>query len=93
MWDADDAAVGAPAEEAAPAAEAKPEQRLWLHGNLVENPGVLGLGHCARLEAHGDNLRWLLDAHHPCSALTAAPKVGTRTRSVMPVACSIAAVL
>ncbi len=49
---------------------AKVEQRLWLHGNLRDNPGVLGLGHCARLEAHGDNLRWMLDAHHPSSALT-----------------------
>ncbi len=47
------------------------QQRLWLHGNLRDNPGVLGLGHCARLEAHGDNLRWMLDAHHPSSALTA----------------------
>lgn len=54
-----------------PCAEAaKVEQRLWLHGNLRDNPGVLGLGHCARLEAHGDNLRWMLDAHHPSSALT-----------------------
>ena len=28
-----------------------------------------------RLEAHGDNLRWLLDAHHPSSALTSAAQV------------------
>lgn len=60
---------------AAPA-EAARERRLWLHGNLRDNPGVLGLGHCARLEAHGDYLRWLLDAHHPAAALTAAPQVG-----------------
>lgn len=56
-------------------AEAQRERRLWLHGNLRDNPGVLGLGHCARLEAHGDNLRWLLDAHHPSSALTSAAQV------------------
>ena len=49
---------------------ARVEQRLWLHGNLRDNPGVLGLGRCARLEAHGDKLRWMLDAHHPSSALT-----------------------
>jgi fatty acid synthase len=52
--------------------EAKPQQRLWLHGNLRDNPGVLGLGHCVKLEAHGDNVRWMLDAHHPSSALTTA---------------------
>ncbi|EIE23140.1 hypothetical protein COCSUDRAFT_47508 [Coccomyxa subellipsoidea C-169] len=60
----------APAEGEEAAEPAKVEQRLWLHGNLRDNPGVLGLGHCARLEAHGDNLRWMLDAHHPSSALT-----------------------
>ena len=52
-----------------------PSKAAWLHGNLRDNPGVLGLGHCARLEAHGDNLRWLLDAPHPSSALTSAAQV------------------
>lgn len=33
---------------------------------------MLGLGHCVRLEAHGDYVRWLLDAHHPSSALIKA---------------------
>lgn len=40
---------------------------------------MLGLGHCARLEAHGDKLRWLLDAHHPSSALTACAGAGAKT--------------
>lgn len=53
-----------------------PEKRAWLHGNLRDNPGVLGLGHCARLERFGDNLRWVLDANHPSSALTNAGSKG-----------------
>jgi len=53
-----------------------PVKAAWLHGNLRDNPGVLGLGHCARLERFGDNLRWILDANHPSSALTDAGSKG-----------------
>ncbi|EIE22203.1 ketoacyl-synt-domain-containing protein [Coccomyxa subellipsoidea C-169] len=60
----------APAEGEEAAEPAKVRRRLWLHGNLRDSPGVIGLGRCARLEAHGDNLRWMLDAHHPSSAPT-----------------------
>ena len=60
---------------AEPAAEL-PAKAAWLHGNLRDNPGVLGLGHCARLERFGDNLRWILDANHPSSALTHAGSKG-----------------
>ena len=39
---------------------------------------MLGLGHCARLERFGDNLRWMLDANHPSSALTNAGSAGAQ---------------
>ena len=55
-----------------------PSKAAWLHGNLRGNPGVLGLGHCARLERFGDNLRWMLDANHPSSALTNAGSAGAQ---------------
>ena len=55
-----------------------PSKAAWLHGNLRDNPGVLGLGHCARLERFGDNLRWMLDANHPSSALTNAGSAGAQ---------------
>lgn len=55
-----------------------PVKAAWLHGNLRDNPGVLGLGHCARLERFGDNLRWILDANHPSSALTNAGSKGAQ---------------
>ena len=57
---------------------ALPSKAAWLHGNLRDNPGVLGLGHCARLERFGDNLRWMLDANHPSSALTNAGSAGAQ---------------
>ena len=62
---------------AEPAAEL-PKKAAWLHGNLRDNPGVLGLGHCARLERFGDNLRWMLDANHPSAALTNAGSKGAQ---------------
>ena len=64
------------AEPAKPVA--LPSKAAWLHGNLRDNPGVLGLGHCARLERFGDNLRWMLDANHPSSALTNAGSAGAQ---------------
>ena len=64
------------AEPAEPVA--LPLKAAWLHGNLRDNPGVLGLGHCARLERFGDKLRWMLDANHPSSALTNAGSAGAQ---------------
>ncbi|CAK0786732.1 hypothetical protein CVIRNUC_009946 [Coccomyxa viridis] len=77
------AAAEAPAEGKEHAAEPAepvtlPSKAAWLHGNLRDNPGVLGLGHCARLERFGDNLRWMLDANHPSSALTNAGSAGAQ---------------
>jgi fatty acid synthase len=57
---------------------ALPVKAAWLHGNLRDNPGVLGLGHCARLERFGDSLRWILDANHPSAALTNAGGKGAQ---------------
>ena len=44
---------------ACPAASLRTSQALWLAGDAIERPGLLGLARCARLDPNGDVIRFV----------------------------------